>query len=223
MAFKRREEEQPSIFDLAKNPLVPIPFFRFRFPLNKADAFPLEEKHLLSNLSTLNESSDELPFYMGWNQDGLFCEVHYPKQEFTCYPTNIKEGDAIELFIDTRDNKEGNFPTKFCHHFLFFPEKVEGIYGKELTKFRGDNTHDLANSKDLIVKQRETKKRFKRGTAIEIFLPKEILYGFDPEQFARVGFTYRCHIAGEEPQLFSTSPQFSIEQNPSFFASFEMK
>lgn len=202
-----REDQPPSLFDLARNPLVPIPLFRFKFPLYKAEEFPLEEKHLLPDLSDLNESPYHTPIYFGWNQHGLLIEVVTSKQEFT-------EDDSIELFIDTRDNKQGNYPTKFCHHFLIYPELIEGVFGKELTRFRGEDTHDLANPKLFSVKHQKGR----RGKILEIFIPKEALCGYDPEQFKRLGFTYRC-----QSQLFSTSPQFSIEQNPSFYASFEME
>lgn len=212
MRFRfNREEQEPSIFDLAKSPLVPIPLFRFKFPL--------KGKFLLPDLTYLNESSYHTPISLSWSHDGITVEAHYSKKEFTCLPTNFKEGDALELFIDTRDNKQGNYPTKFCHHFLFYPEQVDGLFGRELTRFRGEETHDLANPKLFVVKLREKG----RGAILEIFIPKEALCGYDPEQFNRMGFTYRCHLRDHEEQLFSTSPQFSIEQNPSFFASFEMK
>ena len=213
MPFKRRfhrEEQEPSLFDLARTPLVPVPLFRFKFPLHKASDFPLQEKHILPNLSQLNESDYYSPVYIGWSEDGLRIEVDYPNQEFS------QEEDRIELFIDTRDNKQGNYPTKFCHHFLIYPEQVEGLFGKELTKFRGEDTHDLANPKLFQVSIREKRKQ----KTVEIFIPKEALSGYDPEQFNRIGFTYRVHARDEESQLFSTSPQFSIEQNPCLFCLF---
>lgn len=198
---------------------MPIPLFKFKFAALSFSEFPLKEKHQLKNLTDLNESGYHTPVFLGWNRDGLGCQFHFSKQEFYCIPTHFKEGDAIELFVDTRDNKQSNFPTKFCHHFLFFPEQVEGIYGKEITRFRGEETHDLAHPKNFTVAKRGAR----RGAVVEIFIPKEALYGYDPEQFNRFGFTYRLHVRDREPQLFSTSPQFSIEQNPSYFASFEMR
>lgn len=219
MRFRfKREESEPSIFDLAANPLVPIPLFKFKFPLHRFKEFPLLKQHELSDLTPLNESEYTTPIFVGYDQNGLAFQIHFPKREFSCFPTNFKEGDALELFIDTRDNKQANYQTKFCHHFLFYPEQVEGIYGKEITRFRGEETHDLANPRSFQVTRREKR----GGTIMEIYIPKEALYGYDPDQFNRIGLTYRLHLKDHGIQLFSTSPQFSIEQNPSFFASFEM-
>jgi hypothetical protein len=217
--FRKKEESEPTIFDLATTPLVPIPLFKFKFPLHPFKEFPLGKEYLLRDLCPLNESEYHTPVAIGYQREGLGFQIHYSKSEFTCLPTNFKGGDAVELFIDTRDNKQANYPTKFCHHFLFYPEQVEGLYGKEITRFRGEETHDLASSTSFHVTKKE-----KRGqTTLEIFISKEALYGYDPEQFNRIGFTYRLHLEEHGTQLFSTSPQFSIEQNPSFFASLEMQ
>lgn len=136
---------------------------------------------------------------MGWSQEGLYIAVTYPKMVFEVDPVKYQNGDAIELFFDTRDQKKGTHMTPFCHHFLFYPEKVAGLYGKEVTTFRGDEKHDLANPYDL--------KLERSGKFLQIYIPSHALHGFDPSLFNRLGFNYILHQKGEEPkQLTALAP-----------------
>jgi len=44
-----------------------------------------------------------------------------------------RKGDSIELFIDTRDSKKAGFITKFCHHFIFFPDDTPPLRASSTT------------------------------------------------------------------------------------------
>ena len=71
-----------------------------------------------------------------WNETGLFIDVFVNKPfEEACYP-RFAEGDAVELFFDTRDLKTAGFATRFCHQFVFLPQPVLGIQAQEITHFR---------------------------------------------------------------------------------------
>lgn len=58
---------------------------------------------------------------------------------------------------------------------------------------------------------------------MKIFIPSQCLYGYDPKQFDRLGFTYRINRAGGQPQHFSViSQEYQIDQQPSLWGSIKL-
>jgi hypothetical protein len=153
-----------------------------------------------------------------WNESGLSftVDVHQPFQE-AFYP-RFFEGDAIEIFLDTRDLKTAGFATRFCHHFLFLPQAIQGIQAQELTRFRTEDTHSLCEAADLKVSVIFLKNSY----TLQIFIPAHCLHGYDPVSFERIGFTYRIHRFRGQPQHFSLiSHHFTLEQYPRLWATFK--
>lgn len=189
----------------------------------KKGAFTLSKNNAEQyRLPSLAEISGETPFAdvsIGWNQEGveLFIDVKASYKEVS-YP-EITRGDSIELFFDTRDVKTSGFNTRFCHHFFFLPEAVEGQQAGEITRFRTEDAHELCSSSDLIVKGHL--KLF--SYSLNIFIPSQCLHGYDPDQFDRLGFTYRINRFNGKPQHFSaTSEEYQIEQQPSLWSSLKL-
>jgi hypothetical protein len=161
--------------------------------------------------------------FIGWEKkgirllicvDGHFHEAQYP---------NLMEGDSIELFFDTRDVKTAGYPTRFCHHFFFLPERIPydggAIQAGEMTRFRSDERHELCDPSLLNIEVVKEKKE----THVHIFIPSECLYGYDPNLFDRLGFTYRFNRSNGMKQYFSvTDTDFSIENQPSLWASLKL-
>lgn len=153
---------------------------------------------------------------MGWNSEGLYfaCEVSTPFQD-VFYP-EVSRGDSLELFLDTRDVKTSGYNTKFCHHFFFLPQEINSIKAGEITRFRTEDAHDLCDPKELQLHSA----LLKNGYSLKIFIPSQCLYGYDPEQFNRFGFTYRVNRLGGKPQHFAAvTDEFAIEQQPSLWSS----
>ncbi len=69
--------------------------------------------------------------------------------------------------IDTRDLKTSGYNTKFCHHFYFLPEKIDGIQCGEVTRFRTEDTHELCDPQFLQV---ESHKHSSGYRCISLFL-----------------------------------------------------
>lgn len=186
------------------------------FPLlsaRKAAAFRLPDTSMLCAEEHFAEVS------MGWNSGGLefFIQFNEPFQE-SVYP-EVTRGDSVELFIDTRDIKTSGYATRFCHHFFFLPEAVEGCVAGELTRFRTEDSHELCNAQDLQVKAEFGRKNY----TMHIFIPSQCLHGYDPDQVNHLGFTYRINRYHDHPQHFSvTSNDYQIEQQPSLWASLQL-
>lgn len=202
--------------------LKPINFFAL-----SCDCAYLTTKDLIPNFSTyaLPDTSKlchEDPFAkvaMGWHEEGVGFQIQV-SQSYTrsSYP-NIELGDSIELMIDARDLKSTGFNTRFCHHFYFLPQAVEGYQWGEKTRFRTEDSHSLCDPQLL---QCQVRLRSDHSN-MKIFIPSPCLHGYDPKQFDRLGFTYRINRAGGKPQHFSVvSQEYQIDQQPSLWSSLRL-
>lgn len=177
------------------------------------------QSHRLPDTSTLCHEASFATIALGWNLEGLevSASVSVPYQQ-AMFP-NLMQGDSLELFFDTRDVKSVGFNTRFCHHFYFLPKEVEGRIAGEITRFRTEEAHELCDPMELKVFS-EIKKN---GYQIKIFIPSHCLFGYDPQQFDRVGFTYRMNRMKGPPQHFCiVSEDYSIEQQASLWSSLRL-
>lgn len=211
-------------------PLTPVNFFQVsadclylnpakekKFPnMTKTQA----EKFLLPDLSLVCGEDSFSDVSLGWNEDGLeaYVQVYHPfKKAF--YP-DVERGDSVEFFIDTRDVKTSGYNTRFCHHFFFLAEGVEGHFAGEITKFRTEDIHPLCDSNELKIKSLVQP----GGYFLNIFIPSHCLYGYDPDQFKRLGFAYRINRSDGFSQHFTVvTEDFPIEQQPSLWGSLQLK
>lgn len=208
-------------------PLNPANFFAFEadcYEFKGKKGEDLKDKYLLPDLSTFHGDLSFAKVSLAWSTRGIFCHIHVdaPLKE-SRYP-DFQVGDAVELFFDTRDVKTSALVTRFCHHFFFLSQPVETeddrIVCGEMTRFRADDAHDLCSSSSLQLEVIKGKKDY----TLKIFIPSECLFGYDPSQFNRLGFTYRIHSKGRSSQFFSTSDEdFTTESHPFLWASLQLK
>ena len=201
-------------------PLTPIHFFQLQGKLQQrvpGESGTLGKEFRLPNTSGFCREEPFAAVWMGWSQEGITCDVMIKGKAFGhgAYP-NVQEGDSIELFIDTRDLKSAGFNTRFCHHFIFLPKEVDGCQAEERTHFRTEDRHDHCSPEDLVIHSLE-KNRF------QIFIPNHCLFGYDPEQFDRIGMTYRINRWQGEPQHFAvSSSEYQIDQQPALWSSWRL-
>lgn len=206
------------MFDERPFSLNPTNFFAMAAdcPRLKKGNFPTLRDYPLPDTTSLCDEYTFAQAAMGWNEDGLGFFFNMD-QAFTkaTFP-DVTRGDSIELFIDTRDLKSAGFNTRFCHHFYFLPEAVEGNQYGEITRFRTEDRHEYCDPQLLQV---EVEKR-RSSYTMKIFIPTQCLYGYDPKQFDRLGFTYRINRASGKPQHFSiVTEEYQIDQHPAYWAS----
>ncbi|MEM8727163.1 MAG: hypothetical protein AAGE99_00385 [Chlamydiota bacterium] len=186
-------------------PLSPAPFFDVRVAVPKADKNGLFKRGVVLDGSGLTGEGSLAQVSLLWSLTGLFFAVDVKR--------GIETGDCLELFIDTRDLKNSHVISRFCHHFIFYPEEEKGV---EMNRFRGDDSHPLADPSLFSIKT--TVKR--SAYLIEIGVPQKVLYGYDPLEFKRLGFTYRFRKKSGERQHFNLSSDlFHIEKHPALWAS----
>lgn len=209
------------MFESTPFSLSPIEFFAISYEcryLPKAERLSWASE--LPKTGVLCHEYNFAKVAMGWNEEGLsfLVQVNQPAVR-SAYP-GVARGDSVELFLDTRDVKTSGFNTRFCHHFFFLPQPVELTSCGELTHFRTeDENHPLCDPQAL---QLETQLK-KESYQMKIFIPSQCLYGYDPGQVDKLGFTYRINRVGGPPQHFSVVTQdFQIEQQPSLWASLKL-
>ena len=191
-------------------PFPPAAFFDMHLSIPRGDEknpFKKKKSTFLSS-AILTGKKKDITLALVWTPNGLFAEAEIH--------SSLEDGDQLELFIDTRDLKTCHVITTFCHHFVFDPMKEEG---KEVTRFRGEDRHPLADPSLFFIQTVSKQKMYR----LNIGMPKEVLYGYDPLEFNRVGFTYRFHKKnGEKDDLYLSSHFFFIEKHPSLWTSLRL-
>jgi len=211
-------------------PITPVNFFQISADCHylsksrKETAFAFTKqnyhKYLLPDVSALCSEEKFAEVSIGWREEGIEFYVAVNKPFNKAFYPEIDRGDSVEFFLDTRDVKTSGFNTRFCHHFFFLAEGVEGHLAGEITRFRTEDTHPLCDSGDLKVKSICQHSSY----VLNAFIPSHCLVGYDPEQFERLGFSYRINRAEGFPQHFSvTSDDYQIDQQPSLWASLQLK
>ncbi len=178
-----------------------------------------DKRYLLASTTDLLSEESFADVYAAWNFDQLsfFIDVHVPFQGLA--EADLSKGDSVELFLDTRDLKTKGVISRFCHHFVFYAAGLQGFYGRECTRFRGDDVHRLCHPEDLMVKPVVKEK----GYTLAIDIPASSLTGFDPMSFPRLGFTYRINRTGGPSQQFAvSSEEYAIEQHPATWGTLKL-
>jgi len=191
------------------DPFFPADFFRLELEIR-------ERETELPDLSGMLAEESFASVSLSWSPEGIQCTFEVKEPLTGSFFPDYDKGDAIEIFIDTRDNKSASFASRFCHRFVILGEEVSGIKAQEITRFRSEDSHPLCDPEDIDV---EIKKKRSGYDAI-ITLPKVVLYGYDPLQFAGIGFAYRIHRQKNTPQHFPFSTKhFEPLQHPALWAS----
>ena len=187
----------------------------------------LYSKHLLKpDKSYLLPSTSEIlgeeafaDIYSSWTVDKLSFLVVSKAPFQSAGDGDFRKGDSVELFIDTRDLKTKGVVSRFCHHFVFFPVQVQNFYGREITRFRGEDIHRLCHPEDLQASPVLEDDSYR----LHIEIPSACLHGYDPLSFPRIGFTYRINRTGGPPQHFAvSSEEYTIEQHPATWGTLKL-
>lgn len=177
------------------------------------------QKYLLPDTSALCAEEHFADVAMGWSTHGIEVIVLVKEAFQQAFYPEVTRGDSVELFFDTRDVKTSGFNTRFCHHFFFLPESLEGHIAGELTRFRTEDLHELCDPNELSVKTQLKNNSY----ILNIFIPNQCLHGYDPAQFDKLGFSYRINRSGGPSQHYTvTSDEYQIEQQPSLWSSLKL-
>ncbi|MCH9612970.1 MAG: hypothetical protein S4CHLAM102_14700 [Chlamydiia bacterium] len=177
------------------------------------------EKYRLGHLSDLLVEEPFAEIYVGWSPAGiaLLLEVNQGFQD--AFFPSVQRGDGLELFIDTRDLKSAKVIHRFCHHFVFLPKPCDEVSAIEVTRFRGEDTHELCKSDDLTCMSEFGRDRY----VMQIFIPEYALMGYDPSQIQKLGLGLLLHRKGDEPlHYLASTTEFHVQRLPSLWPSFKL-
>ncbi len=195
--------------------ISPASFYSFSLSIKKKKSW-----YVLPDIASLEAEDSFVTIKFRFTEDELSFrfEVDHPFQE-AVFP-QVEKGDGIELFLDTRDMKNAKAITKFCHHFVFLPAEVDGIWAAEVTKFRSDETHPYPDHEQIKPQVSHTK----NGYALEVLLTKDTLFGYDPTTFSRIGFACRVHRKGKTPYFFGPDERdLSLASAPDTWPSVHLR
>jgi hypothetical protein len=209
-----------SLFDDLPS-LSPVQFFGISADCHYIRGSWKPDKHYL--LPSTSDLLAEEPFadvYVGWNGEKFACLIHAKVPFQKIDEGDFRKGDSIELFLDTRDLKTKGAVSRFCHHFVFFPVQVQNFYGREVTRFRSDDTHRLCHPEDLQVIPQIDANSYR----MLIEIPSHCLHGYEPLSFSRLGFTYKINRTDGPSQHFAvSSEEYVIEQHPSTWGTLKLQ
>ena len=220
---------------LAK-PLLPQAFwFRFAFPCSRVEEIPLTNASdgllslppscALPDLQPLENSPRWAEVRLGWNTKGLgitvISDAVAPQQLTERRP----EGFAVtEFWVDTRDTRNISRATRFCHRFVVRIDRgqARGRLHAHVTQrpiARAMAEAPLCRGDDIPVRVELSR----TGWVLELFLPGQVLSGYDPDTNRRLGFAYQIADHVHEDQFLGVGRDFPVGENPSLWATLELR
>ncbi|MDR1477971.1 MAG: hypothetical protein LBJ00_03425 [Planctomycetaceae bacterium] len=160
-------------------------------------------------------------FRVGWNERGIaiVVKVNGKKQSLWCKSTSPNESDGVQICLDTRDVKDVHRATRFCHRLVFLPT-INDNNQPEPCAFWLPIHRAKAHPNPIDVKKiKLTNKISKDGYELKIFMPQDVLTGFDPTEYSAMGF----HFVVVDRELgngyFIVEPPFPFDQDPSLWGT----
>jgi len=213
-------------------PLLPARFlFRYRFdcryrkPLWKESGLALPDDCKLPRLADLEGGPAYAEVRTAWSEEGVAFSVLVggKKQLPWCRDSRPDESDGLRVWIDTRDTHNIHRASRFCHQFIFMPSgsgrNLDEPYGEQLFISRARENPKPVRS-NLLKFRREKRPD---GYLLDCLVTPAALTGWDPVENPRLGFTYAVIDREIGTQTFSCGQEFPYHEDPSLWATLELK
>ena len=211
--------------------VVPHSFlFRYSFPVRRAGNLPrksapllgLGQEFALPDLAALHEGPRFAELRMAWNAEGIgiSARVQGKSGPPVCNPTYPAESDGLQVWIDTRNTQSIHRASRFCHHFCALPDggKRRGPAAVQLPIARAREESSLARPEQIGVHFEGQQ----GGYLLEMWLPADVLTGFDPEANPRLGFYALVRDSGLGEQFLTVGREFPFANDPSLWSTVEL-
>lgn len=215
-------------------PVVPTSFlFRYTFPIPRIDALPrarspllkLPESSIVPFPSQLDGGPGFAELRMAWNRDGIAASVVVSGKaaEPAGDPESVDSGDALLLWIDTRDTQTIHRASRFCHLFALSPtgagEKGREPFARQLPVSRAREDAPLVDVDSILLEAEIAGQRYR----LDVWFPADTLYGYDPEAQPRLGFYALVQDLELGRQSLTVGEDFPYSSDPSLWASLDLK
>jgi hypothetical protein len=215
-------------------PLVPNRFLvRLLYSCPHVRDMPLDDEDSLINLPEAARldsfaDMDDAPRFadvrLGWNETGLGLTVEVRGKDNYAIGdmARPRQSDGITLWIDTRGDRTGHRASRTCHQFHFLA--AGGGANKDEPAFVQTKIHRALQDAPLVTSSDVPfrSERMKGGYRIEAFLSANVLTGYDPEQFPRLGVFYAVRDFEKGEQTPGVDSDFPFAEDPSLWASLEL-
>jgi hypothetical protein len=155
---------------------------------------------------------------IGQNALFLQADVQGKRQLPWCRDTRLEDSDGLHLWIDTRNSREVQRATRFCHRFGFLPmgsgPKAD-LPTVGWTPIEHARDQPPQPPRELMsIRARVADGRYRMVAALHF----DALHGFSREDFPVVGF-YFCILDRElGRQCLSLPPDWPVVENPNLWA-----
>jgi hypothetical protein len=185
----------------------------------------LPETCALPDFSGLEGKSGWAQVRVGWNAAGLGITVLANALSDQQLVRDRPEGFAVvNLWIDTRDTRNVNRATKFCHRFTARLDVAGPRRQLSVDVTQRPIARALADAPICRPQIIETRVELGRsGWSLELFLPVSALNGFDPDTNRRLGFAYQIADHVHDDQFLGVGREFPLGENPSLWSTLELR
>jgi hypothetical protein len=218
-----------------KQLLPQIFWFRIAAPCVRVEDIPhvtdpirlldLPETCALPDFSPLEGQSGWAEVRLGWNARGLGITVVADGLSDQQLVRDRPEGFAVvNLWVDTRDTRNVNRATKFCHRFTARLQVNGHRQQLSVDVTQRPIARALADAPICRPQVIETRVEVGRsGWVLELFLPASALNGFDPDTNRRLGFAYQIADHIRDDQFLGVGREFPLGENPSLWSTIELR
>ena len=183
----------------------------------------LPESARLDSFAELDDAPNFADVRLGWNETGLGLTVdvrgteHFARGEVS----HPRSAEGVTLLLDMRGDRTGHRATRTCQQFHFLPSVGVGhdqpaVIPEKINRALVDAP--LPAAEDVPFRF----VRLKGGYRLEAFLSANVLSGFDPEQYPRLGVFYSVRNTELGEQTPGVDRDFPFWEDPSLWASLEL-
>lgn len=172
------------------------------------------------------QNQTRFDFRIGWAQEGLlFTVVVANKREQRYWShSSLKEADSVLLCLDTRDLKDLQHGSRFCHKLLLYPFVGEAAnVAKPLVQWQLLDRAKASPEEVNVASFRLASERRNDGYAFSAFIPGSTLTGYDPKVIDRIGFHFIVRDSEYGEFALQHTEPFPVENNPSLWATLVFK
>jgi len=185
----------------------------------------LGEEYRLLPLSQLDGMKTFGDVRAAWHEGGVAFSaiVSGKKQPPWCRESRLEDSDGLQVWIDTRATHNIHRATRFCQRFALLPagagrNNAEPVAEQLIINRARENAPSVRPQLFKIASRVA-----KDGYRLDAFVPAEALAGYDPEEHPRLGFTYALYDRELGLQTFSAGEEYPYEEDPSVWATLELR
>lgn len=186
---------------------------------------PLPDAAVLPFPARLDGQASFADVRLSWHASGLWCQfaVSGKQEKLFVNPARPAESDGLHVWIDTRDTQTIHRANRYCHRFCVLPRGLQGGKTTPLCQSLEINRSSSRRSRetpaDFVARAESTSTGYRCG----VWLPGEMLDGWDPANQPRLGFY--CVVMDSELgwQHLSVNSNFPADEDPSLWSTLELE